>query len=406
MVIERRNGIFFAINIMSKRLKLALCILIPVAIIIAIIYFVLGFYVEEEPEVIVYPESGLSASIFDSQNTQYVPNESFSVAHSFSHMPYTIDTVPADGATIDTGSVYAAGDYYFFYSEIPKEQTMSECIRTQFSKVLKYDADDSSSTIETVKTGTGFLNGFAIEYHVEHLNVPQAEGAKDAYIIAYRLTISDDDGYPDDYDLIVATATVNLSNATLNACKELLDADVLTIQYDSTLANQLIDEKERADRKAAQEAEENGITEEAPPESEIPEASIEEMPVDEAAVEEGTIVEDTVPDQTEDISSDPPVYASSEPTVSTVSDGSDSKTMGVLLKKDYNDLSIIINWTNAGYTPQLTFSDVNGATEYQAESCSNGSALFHVGSVKAGVYIVNIVNGSQCGTFTSELIEN
>lgn len=405
MVIERRENGFLAICNMSKRLKIALFIIVPVAVLVAILYCVLGLYVEEEPEVIVFPESGLSASIFDSQNTQYVANESLSTVHECTHIPYTVDTVPSECATIDTGSVYTAGAYYFYYAEVPKEQGMSECIRTQFSKVLKYDADDSSVSIETVKSGTGFTNGFAVEYHVEHLNVPDADTATDAYILAYRLTISDDDEYPDDYDFIIATATTSLTNADLMACKELLDVDVLTVQYNHIMATQMIEDKERADRQAEKEAEKNGTAQsvETPAEAST-ETPTEDKPFD-GTVEEGTIVEDNA-DEPADGENQEEAYTSDTPTVSSASDNGDAKNMGVLLKKDYEDLTVIINWTNKDCTPSITFTDVNGTTEYQAESCANGSALFHVGAAKAGVYIVKIVNGDQCGTFTSELAGN
>ena len=62
---------------MTKQRKSQLIVMIILAVIFGIIVLILGLFKEPELEELIIPEGNLSNSLFDSQNTTYVPNESF-----------------------------------------------------------------------------------------------------------------------------------------------------------------------------------------------------------------------------------------------------------------------------------------------------------------------------------------
>lgn len=379
---------------MKKKERIALCILIPVVAIFGIAAVMLGFYEKAEPEEIVFPDSGLSDSIFDSQNMEYVENENFTNTYMFVNEPYKIDTIQTSSATIDTGCVYDSGDYYFYYAEVKKTDSTRDVVKEQFSKVLKYDASAKDSTITALNSDSGFINGFSAEYSLYCISVNDTESPQNAYMICYRLIIADSDDFEDHYDLIIGVATRNYTNYALDGAMQLCHTNLLTLQYDKVAALDMIEDKERKAREATEDNEPQEETEQTEDETEIEGDESGESDSAEEIEEETTESDSQVE------------YADNEPTTSESNDQSANKSMGVLLKEDYEDLSVKIIWTEKSKTPTVSFSTVNGSQTYEPDSCGNGQALFHIGKAEAGVYIVNIEKGDGCGTFTAELITN
>lgn len=379
---------------MKKKERIALFVLIPVVVIFGIVALVLGFYEKAEPEEIVFPDSGLSDSIFDSQNMEYVENENFTNTYMFVNEPYKIDTIQTSSATIDTGCVFDSGNYYFYYAEVKKTDLTRDVVKEQFSRVLKYDASDEETTITALNSDSGFINGFSAEYGLYCISVNDNDAPQSAYMLCYRLIIADADDFEDHYDLIVGVATKNYTNPALDGAMQLCRANLLTLQYDKAAALDMIEDMERKAREAA--------------EDNAPDEEIEQLEDETELEEEETTGSDSTEEiEEEAVESDSQIeYADNEPTTSESNAQGANKSMGVLLKEDYDDLSVKIIWTEKSKTPTISFSAVNGSQTFEPDSCKNGEALFHIGKAEAGVYIVNIEKGDGCGTFTAELITN
>lgn len=346
---------------LNKSQKIAIMILAPVIVVLLIIVLVLGVFKKPEPVTVEYPHGSLSDSIFASQNMQYIPNEAFSRVHTFDLIPYTIDTVDAECATVDTGSVYVSGNHYFLYSQVPKETNTKDILKEQFSQILEYGSMPSESTVDVLLSERGFIDGFTAEYQLDHMAVSSGDEINDAYIVLYRLEVDDDDELEDNYDILVGVVTNEFTTESLAGCLNVLDLNVYTIQYNSTKAQELLRNME-------------------PETEEVTETPEEEPEAVDTEMGGGQLVNETV---TEDF-----------------------KTMGILLKKNYYDLSIEVQWTNLEATPSLVFSDVKEEHTFVPTMTEKGKVRFDVGSIEGGVYMVKIKNYSDAGSFSSTLIEN
>ena len=71
---------------MNKGTKSIIILSSIVAFVLGILTITVFYFASLQPEQIEYPGSGLSGSIFDVQNTEYVPNSSFSAPVSYTHL--------------------------------------------------------------------------------------------------------------------------------------------------------------------------------------------------------------------------------------------------------------------------------------------------------------------------------
>lgn len=347
--------------LLSKKQKIVAAILGAVIAALSIIVIILGIFKKPEPVTVEYPHGSLSDSIFASQNMQYISNDAYSKTLAFDLIPYTIDTVNAECATVDTGRVYVFDNYYFFYSQVPKESATKDILKDQFSQIMDYGSAAADSTVDVILSERGFLDGFTAEYQLDHMAVSSKDEINDAYILSYRMEIDDDDELDDKYDILVAVVTSEFTTEGLAGCLNALDANVYTLQYDPNMAEQLLREQENTTE-----------TEET--------EQVEEPAVTDTEVGGGQLVNETV---TEDF-----------------------KTMGILLKKNYSDLSIEVNWTNLEATPTLVFSDVKEEHSFVPTVTEKGKVRFDVGEIEGGVYMIKIRNYADAGSFSSTLIEN
>ena len=386
---------------MDRNAKTKLIVLTILAVLIGIIVLILGLFQKPEVEHIVLPKGGLSKSLFDSQNSKYTASDAFPNQHMCTNIPYTIDTVAADGALVDTGIVYPTETgYYFFYSEVSKIESTSNCVGRQFAKVLNFEFDPSKVLVETMATESGFLNGFGTEYQVVHIKVPDMDGKeKDAYLTTYRFILDTSE----QYDLILGVATGVLSNDTLAQAKALLDANAITVQFNEKLNRELLEAAEkqlRAEQEEAEKAQKEAEKAQKEAEKALEKAAKENVNTTLADASQNTFntALSPVTDQDEQ-DRKKPQYDSTGTSVG------DTKSMGILLKKDYDNLVIKVNWTNKTTAPsQITISDADGTNTYRPDAVADGQATFRLGAANAGVYLVMITGWESCGTFTSELL--
>lgn len=381
---------------MEKGTKKILIILGVVAALLSVFIVVLSFFKVEEPEVIVYPESNLSDSIFVSQNSEYTGNDSFAQKYACSYIPYTVDTVVSGGAAIDTGTAFSAGNgYYFFYTEIPKDQETAPVVAEQFSHVLKYEASEEDTYYWLLKEDKGFINGFEANYQVIQVVVDGEDDAlaAEAYILLYRLTIADTDDWEDTHDFVIAVASTNtITNEILNNCKGLLDADVYTFQYSKTMADDMISTRDRIAREEAEEAERQERLE------------AEQQSGQNSVGQDGAQAGDA--ELTEGESNGVIVEEMPNGSTTTKDPLNSSLTKGVLLQKDYASCQITLTWTNGTVEPDLSLSNADGDITIIPDTIANGSAVFTLTNAKKGVYIITINSSEDCGTLTTTVSGN
>lgn len=393
---------------MNKKIKIYIIILSIFTIIFGVLLFLIAIKQKGEERIVDYPVSNLSDSIFDSQNTTYVPNESLPVAHSFSHIPYTIDTVDTNGVIVDTGTIYAINSsQYLFYSEIIKGADISSELAHQFAQVLEYNVSNSDVTYSVIKEETGYINGFSAQYDIIKVSVPSGNEIKSAVIVAYTLLTEDQDDYEMLYDLSVCSVTTVEETEVLEQCKQLALIDIGTIQYSETLKKELIEELNKLQREDS-EVEENTETGVA---DELDEEGSEET--DNSAESVGTDVETETEEDMEEIvvsgenQNDSESVESQNSDTETVSpDDSELKKMALHLKQNYENLSLSITWSNSSQIPSITVTSPSGEHEYNATGVSNGKCQVYIGEAPAGVYVVRIGNYDACGEFSFELQEN
>lgn len=360
---------------MEKKKKRALIIIIIVSAMLFLVILLLNKFKIEQPETVIYPSGNLSDSIFDSQNHEYIPEAAYSLLHEFENLPYTVDTVPGTVAQIGTGCVYNYNDFYFYYCEVPKDVKMTDAIREQFSQVLEYGADPEVCTMNVLVTEAGFINGFSADYQVSKLSVPVGGVNReplDAYMVSYRLMVNDGDDFSENHDIIIGVATRTLSTEALAECKQLLDVDVFTIQYNEKKAVALA--KEQANIGNSSSSTENALSQD------IVNSMGSTSSDAESGVDSGTLTNADV-DKT-------------------------AKTMGVSVQQDYNDLSVVVEWTNLEASPDIVFSDIREESKFTPSEKGDGRYVFHIGEAKAGVYMLKIKGWENAGSITSVCYEN
>ena len=323
---------------------------------------------EETPTPIVYPESGLSDNLFVSQNSKYVENEGLQNPYAFPDVPYYIDMPKGDTADVGSGHiVYGNDNLCFFISEIDDEENPHDAVLSQYPPVVYINYSQQSSYSQTVKEDYGYINGLTARYFVDHLLISTGvnTSARSAYVIGYCIDLNDDS----DWNIIVSVATTLESTESFADCKALLDTIMYTVRYDETLDKKQNDEREKAAREAEKAAEE--AAKQAQKESSA----------------EGL---DTL----------------SSTTVTTTTVG-DVRQIPVEIEHNFNDLSIIVKWSNPSPDTELTFVSTDGTISVPASTKASKQAIINVGACEEFKdYKLNVTHYNECGDVTVKLIEN
>lgn len=346
---------------MSEKVKRTLILLGGIAVFLAIFIVILGFYKEDEPEELVYPHHILTDSIFDSQNTVYSSYEKYTVAYPYSYCPYTVDTVDASGAVVEDASIFeVASEYYLVYQDVLKTaDTVNELARV-FSKVLLYDVALSDVQYYVLEQDTGFVNGFTAEYTLFKISVSNNSGTPyEAYGISYRFIVESSSDWIPKYDMVMAAISTDaLSSAMLSMCESLMELDVYTIQYNSSMESTLLtDQRKKEEEVNAAYDQQNTKTES----ENIDEPSDDDTPVD------------------------------------------DVQTKGILLESDFQAVDISVYWENTDVIPSVEMESPDGQNIYEPMVLEGGRAVFHLENAAQGVYVVTITGGSNGGTYTTSI---
>ena len=340
---------------MTKKSKLAVGILIPIFILTVVFYFVLCSLYTPAPEPLIYPEGNLSASLFVSQNNEYIENESLTESHSFTTVPYVIDVPLAKGATVGSGTIYQAGEnFYIYLAEYTADENVQDIIASQFPKAVMIDYIDRLSSYNCMVSEFGYINGFAANYIVDQLFVSNGRDKAMSCIVGYALECSE--GY-EGKNLFVAVGTILQTSDAFASCKEMLDIEMKTLRFDSALEYEL----DRIERQ--RQAQEQTIEEEQ---------------------------------EEQDISE--------EVAVSDMNGGDEEESNITQLPVRISDASpladIAVTWSNPTDYAVLELFTPDGSAYCEPVYQDEYSASFTLQDVKPGTYMLHIKDYLDCGTIS------
>lgn len=342
---------------MTKKSKLAIGILIPVFLLTIVFYVVLCSLYTPVPKPLIYPEGNLSASLFVSQNNEYIENESLTESHSFMTVPYRIDVPLAQGATVGSGTIYQAGEgYYIYLAEYMDDEDVQDIIASQFPKAVMIDYDDALSNYNCMVSESGYVNGFAANYIVDQLFVSNGKDKAMSCIVGYALDCSE--GY-EGKNLFVAVGTSLQTSEAFASCKEMLDIEMQTLRFDSALEYEL-------DRKERQMQAQEEIIDDVEEEQDIS---------DEIAVSD--------PDQKEE-----------EPNVTQ---------LPVRISETRPLVDISVTWSNPADYAVLELFTPDGSAYCEPVYQDERSATFTLQDAKPGTYMLHIKDYLDCGTINIDI---
>ena len=319
--------------------KLALIFFVTICIMLLVLLGLLNYVEADVPEEIIYPKSGLSESLFVSQNMKYTPDEKLTKEHHFSLVPYMFDVPEVDAAKVDTGSLYGISDgLYLYATEYAKDKPIDIIMREQLSKVVLIDFDKNLSSIENLVLEKGYVNGFKAEYRIDCITTSNGEEYKNAYILGYNLLLEEFD-----YNMYVGIATLNESTELYKLSKQWVDVILGTYQFDEAL-----DEKmKRAEREALEK------------ENKIKEQEKEEVDKQQELIDK---------------------YDTS----------SKFKEMLVPINEAYDSATLYFYWTNDKMPLDLTLYNPDKSASYKPTMNKDGEARFDIRKAEVGKWVLSI----------------
>lgn len=350
---------------MGKKSKILIIIAIPVLILLIVLYMVLcSLYVPKQVP-LVYPESGLSESLFVSQNNEYTENENLPNCHSFKTVPYKIDMFTGAGAEVGSGTIYSAEfseGVYCYLAEYSDEDSLQQIIGEQFPKAILIDYVDSMTSVTNIMSEYGYINGFTANYQVDQISVSNGKQRSMSCLLGYALDL---EGDYEGKNLFVSVGTTVQSSEAFSVCKEVLDTLMTTLRFD----NALKDEQDRAARLAEQEAAlETDDSEEYYEEEEYSEETV---------LDDGTYTEEI--------------------------DTSNVTQLPVNIRDNCEVATVTVTWTNpTDYAVfELFFPDGGSFCDPTMQDAT--SATFTLKNVSAGTFMLHVKNYLDCGTISVDV---
>lgn len=360
---------------MKKKSYIVIIILAFIAVLLFIIYLFLGVINKTLPKEIVYPPSGLSQSIFDSQNMKYTPNESLTVHHIYEHCPYQFDITDSDIAKVgEGGAVYKLSDTMYVYTtEYSEEQDTEEVLKKELSKAIMIDSDDTMTVIDNYVFDQGYINGFKADYYINCLTVSNGSRTASVYLTGYVLTITDEE-YDHGYRLFLGIVTARKETESFTNAKLLLDTLMATYQYNDDVQGKLL----KAEKEAAQQAER-----EADEQEEAEKKAAQQQKLDETIVSTDGSTTDMAA-QGENTASDSIQVPDSSSNIPQ------QKDMTVTVDGEYTNVSLYFYYSNVNNMVEVTLYNPEKTKSYIPISNSNGTILFQLDKMEAGKWIVSV----------------
>ncbi len=407
---------------MSKGAKVGLVIVGLFAVIMLCLYLFFNEVHDDIPKELEFPPSGLSQSIFDSQNMKYKPNANYTDVHYFQRSPYTIDIAPADAAKVsDYGWVYEISDTsYFYITEFEKGSNIEASIRNELSPAVMVDSNASMTAIDNYVYDEGYINGFKGDYYIDGMTVTNGTRTASVYLVGYALTITDST-YDHGWKMFVGVMTARSDTDSYANAKAILDSVVATYKVSDSTQKTLNDEEARAERAAAEakkQAEKNGTTYIEPQQGQQTQENLivntNNSSTDmAAAAQEGPIVppspqgtdtqqmgnsqsqaQQTLPN--DQIRQD--AYLNNNVNNNAAGDQGQAaganipqqKTKAMSLDKDYENVTLYYYYENIESEVVVSLTSPDGTQTFHPTSQAGGTAVFKLDKMVMGKWHVNI----------------
>ncbi len=332
---------------MKKSTKVVLIFSSIILVFLLVLVGIISYFEKLQPEEIVYPGSGLSGSIFDTQNTTYTPNASFPQTYGYKNVPYLLDVPASNKASVGDGITFRLNNgLYIYTSEFPFNTDIDYTLSTQLGKTLMLDCNDDMTIVETMKEEIGYRNGFGILYDCKNMYISNGEQTIKAILLTYYVELPEEDE-----DVLIGVIATVETNEAIRQMKDVLDAELATFRYDEEYL------KDINKRKEDEQREEQKKEDEARREQERTESELAEM---ERAEAEALAAMTTTSDVTFD------------------------------LDETYDTLSLNLKWTATDAVQAIVVISPDGSTSYDPTQLLPREATFTIPHAMAGTWTARV----------------
>ena len=331
---------------MKKSTKVVLIISGVVIVLLGTLIAIITYFESLQPEEIEYPGSGLSGSIFETQNTSYAPNASLPQQHKYENVPYLLDVPQASKAQIEEGTTYKLNNYLYIYtSEFPFNTDIDYTLSRQLGKILMLDANDDMTFLETMKEEVGYKNGYGVVYDVKNMYVSNGTDSVKAVVMTYYIELPEESE-----DVVIGALSTVESNDAIRNMKDILDAELITFRYDEEQQRDI--EERLYEEQRAEEQKQATIEREEQAEQDALEKQQKE---EEAAQKKMTTTSD----------------------------------VDVDLEEDYIKLNLALSWSSSNAVSDILLISPNGET-YDPDTIGTTRSSFTVPNANAGTWTLRI----------------
>lgn len=391
---------------MDKGAKILSVILGVLAVMLLGIYIFLSGINKQIPRPVEYPNSNMSQSIFEAQNTKYTPNSGLTAKHYFAHSPYSVDIAPSDVAKVsDVGSVYKLSDsMYFYITEYENGTNIESVIRNELPKAVMIDSNVEMTAIDNYIYEEGYLNGFKGDYYIDCMTVTNGTRTSSVYITGYTLTITDtalDHGYK----MFLGVMAAKNDTATFNNAKGMLDAVVGTYQVNYDIQNDLLkkeDEARQAEELKKQEALERGETYVPTTQVEQPQENLI-VNSDGSTTDMAANADPVAPQQTVDPGTQTSEYIRQDALINNGNNNAgegqggmgnanipQQKTKSMTLDQEYTAVTLYYYYENTDEEISVMLESPDGNRTFTPQSTAPGTIIFKLDSMEAGKWRLKI----------------
>ena len=193
-----------------------------------IVYAVLEVHARRIPEEIIYPQSGVSDSIFELQNMNYEEVGGFSDTITLEGVPLQVDAASGVEANVGGATIRENNGYYFLYAVADPDKTTEKLLGDSLTEILSPSANPSKTTVVPLDAEDGNLHGCHASYCLFEL---AAEDGSESWIALYRLQVDETFGEIDK-DIILGCMSGTCSTDGLSNLQRFARAMVGTLRVE------------------------------------------------------------------------------------------------------------------------------------------------------------------------------
>lgn len=389
-------------------------VFVAVFLVSFVLFDATGVYLAQQPTTVTFPESTLSDSIFESQNTKYKEIDGLSSTTSFENVPYLLDVPEGYSATVDNGNIYKIqDDLYMFITEFPSSSTATNTLIAQLGKSFLINIIESGCVLQPYARGEGYINGYSAVYRGDVLKITDGTKSMTIYAIGYEVKVT-----KDTY-VYIGTASSEFNSALLNGMKVYSDALITTLRYDEDLDAKQI---ERRTHEAISVLTEKGVALDEEKEKVIQENLATKQDETKESTQRSNYTNkgenssnqssnsDTTSDNSSNNETTTEQSTSNGSQTSSSEDNSETSAntvtrLALVLDKNYKNLVVEFCYSNDDSNLSFLITDADGTNPRKPVSVKDKKATFELGAIDAGSYIVEI-HGGDSGDCSVNLIES